>query len=102
MELVRVIYHHENDAWWAESPDVPGFVAAGRTVGEVRSLVREGVPFHLEVPAEEVDLVESTDNDGLIVDVHFSSQLGSLSVSSGSSGVAGVQISPAARTPVWV
>lgn len=24
METVRVIYHHEADGWWAESPDVEG------------------------------------------------------------------------------
>ncbi len=29
METVRVIYHHEAAGWWAESPDVEGWSAAG-------------------------------------------------------------------------
>lgn len=99
MERVRVIYHHEDDAWWAESPDVPGFTAAGSTLGEVRSLVREGVPFHLEMSAGDVELVESTDTDGLVVDVHFTSKLG-VGVTSGAC-LGTVRVSPAARTPVW-
>jgi hypothetical protein len=35
METVRVIYHHETDGWWAESPDVEGWAG-------------EGIPFALE------------------------------------------------------
>ncbi len=29
MEPIRVIYHHEDEGWWAESPDVKGWLAAG-------------------------------------------------------------------------
>jgi predicted RNase H-like HicB family nuclease len=45
MDSVRVIYHRENDGWWAESPDVDGWSAAGDTFAEVRRLAGEGVPF---------------------------------------------------------
>jgi predicted RNase H-like HicB family nuclease len=48
METVRVIYHHENDGWWAESPDVEGWSAAGDTYAEVAKLAEEGIPFALE------------------------------------------------------
>jgi predicted RNase H-like HicB family nuclease len=61
METVRVIYHHENDGWWAESPDVDGWYAAGETYPEVHQLAIEGIPFALDreariehfVPADE-------------------------------------------------
>ena len=52
MEAVRIIYHHEADCWWAESPDVEGWSAAGNTYAEVVKLAEKGVPFALERPAE--------------------------------------------------
>ena len=48
METIRVIYHHEDDGWWAESPDVACWYAAGDTYAEVVELAEEGVPFALE------------------------------------------------------
>jgi predicted RNase H-like HicB family nuclease len=62
MEPIRVIYHHEPEGWWAESPDVKGWVAAGESYAEVLKLAEEGIPFALEldevpiahfVPADE-------------------------------------------------
>ena len=52
METVRVIYHHEADGWWAESPDVEGWSAAGDTYAEVVKLAEEGISFALSHPAE--------------------------------------------------
>jgi predicted RNase H-like HicB family nuclease len=54
METVRVIYHREPEGWWAESPDVEGWYAAGDSYAEVRQLAIEGVAFALE--REEVGL----------------------------------------------
>jgi predicted RNase H-like HicB family nuclease len=48
MDPVRVIYHHEDHAWWAESPDVDGWSAAGDTFDEVRQLAEGGVRFALD------------------------------------------------------
>jgi predicted RNase H-like HicB family nuclease len=48
METVRVIYHHEADGWWAESPDVEGWSAAGGSYAEVAKLAQDGIPFALE------------------------------------------------------
>jgi predicted RNase H-like HicB family nuclease len=45
MEAIRVIYHREPDGWWAESPDVPGWSAAGATFEEVYALAEDGVRF---------------------------------------------------------
>lgn len=47
MEIVRIIYHHESDGWWAESPDVARWYAAGESYEEVLKLAEEGIPFAL-------------------------------------------------------
>ena len=52
MDTVRVIYHHESDGWWAESPDVERWYAAGDSYAEVLELAEEGVPFALGHDAE--------------------------------------------------
>ncbi|SMF81005.1 type II toxin-antitoxin system HicB family antitoxin [Streptomyces sp. Amel2xC10] len=48
MRIIAVLYHQEGSSWWAESPDVSGFGAAGESLAEVRGLVHEGLPFYLE------------------------------------------------------
>jgi predicted RNase H-like HicB family nuclease len=48
MDTIRVIYHHENGTWWAESPDVQGWSAAADTYAETRQLAEDGVRFALE------------------------------------------------------
>lgn len=47
METVRIIYHHEGGGWWAESPDIARWYAAGESYAEVAELAAEGVPFAL-------------------------------------------------------
>jgi predicted RNase H-like HicB family nuclease len=44
---IRVLHHRDLDGWWAESPDVDGWSAAGDTYAEVVKLAEEGVPFVL-------------------------------------------------------
>lgn len=53
---IRVVYHREGDVWWADSPDLDGFVATGADLAEVRALVKEGVPFY--VVDDDVELEE--------------------------------------------
>jgi predicted RNase H-like HicB family nuclease len=48
MEPIRVIYHHEPDGWWAESPGVAGWYAAASTYEDCRKLAEEGIRFALE------------------------------------------------------
>jgi predicted RNase H-like HicB family nuclease len=48
MDGIRVIYHREADGWWAESPDVDGWTAAGETYDEVRRLAEDGIRFALD------------------------------------------------------
>lgn len=47
MKNVRVIYHHESDGWWAESPDIDGWSIAGDSYAEVVKLAEDGIPFAL-------------------------------------------------------
>lgn len=55
MRQVTVTYHAEPEGYWAESPEVPGFSAAGATLIEVRDMVREGLEFHFD---ERVQIIE--------------------------------------------
>jgi predicted RNase H-like HicB family nuclease len=50
---IRVLYHEEDQGWWAESPDVEGWTVAGDTYEEVRRLVEDGVTFALASAAED-------------------------------------------------
>jgi len=54
---VLVEYHCEPEGWWAESPDLPGFSAAGATFEEVREQAHAGAEFYLEEPVEVEDRV---------------------------------------------
>jgi hypothetical protein len=45
METVRVIYHHEADSWWAESPDVEGWAL------EHDAVLEHYVPAGTRIPA---------------------------------------------------
>jgi len=48
METVRVIHHRKGGSWWAESPDVDRWYAAGDDYAEVAKLAEEGIPLALE------------------------------------------------------
>lgn len=54
---VLMEYHCEPEGWWAESPDLPGFSAAGATFQEVREQAHAGAEFYLEEPVEVEDRV---------------------------------------------
>lgn len=70
MDTITVVYHHEGEGWWADSPDLPGYVAAADTLHQVRELVHEGVPFYLD--CEQVVILETGDVGQLVVDVRAS------------------------------
>ena len=53
--IARVIYHYEEDGWWAESPDVAGWTAADGDLGELRRLVREGLHYVTGAPVAIVE-----------------------------------------------
>ena len=62
---VRVLYHHEADGWWVESPDIDGWTVAGDTYEQVRRLAEDGVTFALASQAEDAgeDFDESRFSD---------------------------------------
>lgn len=43
-----VVYEKSACGWGAYPPDLPGVGAAGRTLEEVKGLIREAIEFHLE------------------------------------------------------
>jgi predicted RNase H-like HicB family nuclease len=55
MDTIRVIHHCDDGRWWAESPDVPDWSAAGDSFDEVRALADAGVRFALERDDVEVE-----------------------------------------------
>jgi predicted RNase H-like HicB family nuclease len=65
MTTIRVRYHHEPEGWWADSPELQGFVASGRDLAEVRELVKDGVPFYLD--DQRVELREEMANSAAAV-----------------------------------
>jgi predicted RNase H-like HicB family nuclease len=52
MKPIRVNFSHEEDSWWADSPDLKGWLAVADTWEELMKLVEEGIPFALECEAE--------------------------------------------------
>jgi predicted RNase H-like HicB family nuclease len=52
---VEMHYHFEPEGWWAESPQLPGFSAAGITFDEVRDQAHEGAEFFADGPLEIED-----------------------------------------------
>ncbi len=48
MRIVTVLFHHDPDGWWAESPDVPGYTAAAADPTELSSLVHQGLREFLD------------------------------------------------------
>jgi predicted RNase H-like HicB family nuclease len=43
-----IVFEKSNTGWGACAPDLPGLGAAGKTLDEVKELIREAVEFHLE------------------------------------------------------
>lgn len=43
-----VIYEHGSESWGAYVPDLPGCVAVGDTLEEVKALSSDAIPFHIE------------------------------------------------------
>jgi predicted RNase H-like HicB family nuclease len=52
-----VIYEKSVSGWGAYAPDLPGLGVAGRTLDEVKDLIREAIEFHREGMREHGDPV---------------------------------------------
>ena len=54
-----VIYEKSETGWGAYAPDLPGLGVAGKTLAEVKSLIREAIEFHLEGMRQQGDPIPS-------------------------------------------
>jgi predicted RNase H-like HicB family nuclease len=43
-----IVYEKSDSGWGAYAPDLPGLGVAGRTLDEVKGLIREAIEFHLD------------------------------------------------------
>lgn len=43
-----VVYEKSDTGWGAYIPDLPGLGVAGKTLDEVKELIREALEFHLQ------------------------------------------------------
>jgi predicted RNase H-like HicB family nuclease len=43
-----IVYEKSTTGWGAYAPDLPGLGAAGKTLDEVKELIREAIEFHVE------------------------------------------------------
>jgi predicted RNase H-like HicB family nuclease len=64
METMCVIYHRESDGWWAESPDVEGWSAAGDSCAELFKLAVEGSSFVLRRDDVSLEHIVSVRDSG--------------------------------------
>lgn len=56
MEYV-VIFEKGENSYGASVPDLPGCIAVGETIEEVRELIAEAIAFHIEGLQEDGDVV---------------------------------------------
>ena len=52
-----VIYEKSANGWGAYAPDLPGLGVAGKTLDEVKDLIRSAMEFHLEGIREHGDAI---------------------------------------------
>jgi len=48
MKKYTIIYERSATGYGAYVPDLPGLGVVGRTLDEVRTLIHEGIPLHIE------------------------------------------------------
>jgi predicted RNase H-like HicB family nuclease len=54
-----VIYEKSATGWAAYAPELPGLGVAGKTLDEVKELIREAMEFHLEGMRQHGDPIPS-------------------------------------------
>lgn len=59
-----VVIEHEDEAWGAYVPDLPGCVAVGQSREEVERLIAEAIPLHLSSLREHGDPVPAPSATG--------------------------------------
>jgi predicted RNase H-like HicB family nuclease len=92
---IRVSYHHEDGAWWADSPDLQGWAAGGASLAEAREQVRDGLRFFI---GEDVEILEGDLERPVVVQHVVVSGAGHLSDASGTTASAAVTWQPTPMT----
>jgi len=62
-----VIIEGEGDSYSAYVPELPGCVAAGKSVSEVEKLIREAIEFHIEGMREAGEPVPPPTSSGTTI-----------------------------------
>lgn len=63
MRTLTVTIRREEGSWWVRSDDMPGYVAVGDSLEEVRGLLAEGVPFYFDDDPEPFEIIEVFDTE---------------------------------------
>ncbi len=50
--LIRIVIHHEEDGWWAESPDLPGLSVAEDSRESLLAAIKPAVEYYIEETPE--------------------------------------------------
>jgi predicted RNase H-like HicB family nuclease len=53
MKYAVVFEQADDGGWGAYAPDLPGLGVVGRSLAEVRELIRDGIRFHIEGMKED-------------------------------------------------
>jgi len=66
-----VIYEQSKDGWGAYAPDLPGLGVVGDSLDEVKQLIQEGIPLHLQALKEHGDPIPrpSAKSDYVVVNL---------------------------------
>lgn len=76
MEYV-IIFEGEENGCSAYVPDLPGCIAAGETIAEVRKLIAEAIEFHIEGLQEDGEIVPPSSPDSPVqIDPGMLAELG--------------------------
>lgn len=52
-----IVYEKSPTSWGAYAPDLPGLGVAGKTLDEVKELIRDAIEFHLEGMRQRGDAI---------------------------------------------
>ncbi len=64
-----VIFEKDADSYGAYVPDLPGCVAIGETMEEVRELITEAIQFHIEGLQEDGSVIPLPASTAAFIDV---------------------------------
>jgi len=65
-----VVVEKSENGYGAYVPDLPGCVAAAETRGEVVTLIREAIEFHIDGLKKSGETIPRPKSQGELVDVH--------------------------------